>query len=76
MQGLKSLSLITFLIPFHIIHNDDFASDSGKYNCKQLEIYPQVSEKKARVALNAMSISNKGSGFDVHCIRFVRMLLT
>lgn len=74
MQQLKAHSLITFLVPFHIIHDGDFRKQ-GSVKSKYLEIYPQVNSKKARVTLNAFGSVASGAGFDIHCIRFVRVLI-
>ena len=46
MNGLKALSFITFIVPYHILNNDDFNRHGGKYKYKQLQVYPQVAEKK------------------------------
>ena len=73
MHNLNAHALISFLVPFHTIHKDNF-SYYGKYKTEALLIHPQVNEKKAKVTLNGFGFVD-GPGFDTHCIWLVSLLL-
>ena len=63
MHNLKAHNLLSFLVGLEVVHN-------GSIPGTHLDAFPEISDKKMRVALNGNGLYT-GSGFDKHCIKFV-----